>query len=101
MLVLAVLNLCTGPIMLKPGPSDRLTQSCDVLLQAKRRLLLTGTPLQNNLLELMSLLSFVIPFKKFYAQLRKSFSRARVIGGCPWHLNSHNLNLDDPSPLSR
>lgn len=29
--------------------------------QAERRLLLTGTPLQNNLVELMSLLIFVMP----------------------------------------
>ncbi len=39
-----------------------------VLLQAKETSLLTGTPLQNNLLELMSLLSFLIPFK-FSAQI--------------------------------
>lgn len=31
------------------------------LVQAKQRLLLTGTPLQNNLLELMSLLIFTVP----------------------------------------
>jgi len=29
--------------------------------QARRRLLLTGTPLQNNLIELMSLLVFLMP----------------------------------------
>ncbi|XP_064405375.1 SWI/SNF-related matrix-associated actin-dependent regulator of chromatin subfamily A containing DEAD/H box 1A-like [Halichondria panicea] len=48
-------------------------------IQAKRRLLLTGTTLQNNLLELMSLLSFVIPFKQFSAQIRNTFSRARRV----------------------
>jgi len=30
-------------------------------VQARRRLLLTGTPLQNNLIELMSLLVFLMP----------------------------------------
>ena len=30
-------------------------------VQAERRLVLTGTPLQNNLVELMSLLAFVMP----------------------------------------
>lgn len=34
--------------------------------QAKHRILLTGTPLQNNLLELMSLLIFVMP--KIFAE---------------------------------
>ncbi len=46
-----------------------------ILLEAKRRLVLTVTPLHNNLLELMSLLSFFIPFKLLK---RKTFSRARV-----------------------
>ena len=83
--VSCTVSLCTGPVMLKPCPSDSHNPVM-VLLQAKRRLLLTGTPLQNNLLELMSLLSFVIPFKQFSAQIRNTFSRARVsdwIGGCP------------------
>jgi len=31
------------------------------VIQARRRLLLTGTPLQNNLIELMSLLVFLMP----------------------------------------
>ena len=30
-------------------------------IHAKRRILLTGTPLQNSLLELMSLLAFIMP----------------------------------------
>ena len=48
--------------------------------QAKRRVLLTGTPVQNNLLELMSLLSFVMPdvFSKYSEHLKRAFSRARV-----------------------
>ena len=41
-----------------------------------RKLLLTGTPLQNNLIELMSLLVFVMPdmFANKKEQLKKMFS---------------------------
>eukprot|EP00730_Choanoeca_flexa_P004370 TRINITY_DN11674_c5_g1_i3.p1 TRINITY_DN11674_c5_g1~~TRINITY_DN11674_c5_g1_i3.p1 ORF type:complete len:886 (+),score=279.81 TRINITY_DN11674_c5_g1_i3:78-2735(+) len=45
-------------------------------LRAERRVLLTGTPLQNNLMELMSLLTFVMPslFKNVEV-LRRIFTR--------------------------
>ncbi|KAK6312749.1 hypothetical protein J4Q44_G00160960 [Coregonus suidteri] len=45
-------------------------------VNAEHRLLLTGTPLQNNLLELMSLLNFIMPsmFSSSTTQIAKMFS---------------------------
>ena len=53
------------------------TQKYESLMQirSKQKLLLTGTPLQNNILELLSLLNFVMPslFHKHICILNKMF----------------------------
>lgn len=60
--------------MLKNMSSQRYQNLMRV--RAERRLLLTGTPLQNNLVELMSLLIFVMPdmFSSKTPQLKQMFS---------------------------
>jgi len=60
--------------MLKNMASQRYEQLMKI--SCSRKLLLTGTPLQNNLVELMSLLIFVMPgmFAKRKDQLKKMFS---------------------------
>merc|ERR1719201_79261 len=60
--------------MLKNMASQRYEQLMKI--RCSRKLLLTGTPLQNNLVELMSLLIFVMPgmFAKKKEQLKKMFS---------------------------
>nr|XP_033814110.1 SWI/SNF-related matrix-associated actin-dependent regulator of chromatin subfamily A containing DEAD/H box 1 isoform X2 [Geotrypetes seraphini] len=60
--------------MLKNMSSIRYQQL--MTFSAKKRLLLTGTPVQNNLLELMSLLNFVMPhmFSSSTSEIKRLFS---------------------------
>lgn len=61
--------------MLKNMTTSRYTHLAQI--NAERRLLLTGTPLQNNLLELMSLLCFVMPslFAKNTEDIKNLFQK--------------------------
>ncbi|BFZ63591.1 DNA-dependent ATPase fun30 [Saitoella coloradoensis] len=67
--------------MLKNSMSNRYTHL--MALKAKFRLLLTGTPLQNNLQELISLLSFMLPslFEENKEALQSVFKIKPAAGG--------------------
>lgn len=67
--------------MLKNMTTQRYTQLTKI--SAESRLLLTGTPLQNSLLELMSLLCFVMPsmFKKNTEDIKSLFQKTKQIKG--------------------
>ncbi|CAH1227711.1 SMARCAD1 [Branchiostoma lanceolatum] len=62
--------------MLKNMQTQRYQQL--LRIRSERRLLLTGTPIQNNLLELMSLLNFIMPdmFSARTTELRRMFAAA-------------------------
>lgn len=68
--------------------SDSQTWQCLVNFQTQKRLLLTGTPLQNDLIELWSLLAFLMPnrfhshsdFKEWFSEpLQRALSENRTI----------------------
>lgn len=67
--------------MLKNMTTQRYAQL--VQISAESRLLLTGTPLQNSLLELMSLLCFVMPsmFAKNTDDIKSLFQKTKQIKG--------------------
>uniref|UniRef100_A0A8C7CU34 SNF2 related chromatin remodeling ATPase with DExD box 1a n=1 Tax=Oncorhynchus kisutch TaxID=8019 RepID=A0A8C7CU34_ONCKI len=73
------LPVFTSPCLCLPLPACVYLSLPDYLSlcpQAEHRLLLTGTPVQNNLLELMSLLNFIMPsmFSSSTTQIAKMFS---------------------------
>lgn len=67
--------------MLKNMTTQRYQQLATI--NARSRLLLTGTPLQNNLLELMSLLCFVMPsmFAKNADDIKNLFQKVKQVKG--------------------
>lgn len=70
------------------------------LPQAQRKILLTGTPLQNNLVELMSLLTFVMPrmFSNKAEQIKLMFTSAAVsrTGAQSRKLRAFGREIRDP-----
>ncbi|PVZ99005.1 hypothetical protein BB558_004982 [Smittium angustum] len=66
--------------MIKNCTSVRYTNLMQI--KAKFRLLLTGTPLQNNLIELISLLAFIMPkiFDESASSLQLAFKNRKVQG---------------------
>lgn len=75
--------------------AEKLGYSLRMFLQAKHRILLTGTPLQNNLLELMSLLIFVMPkmFAEKVDDLKSLFQKNSVSPTSVINYNNICLNL--------
>lgn len=79
--------------MLKNRKSDRYQKLMRV--PAKWRLLLTGTPLQNNLTELVSLLNFIMPgyFREADEALDAIFKVSCL------HRHLHAVQCTDRDPL--
>jgi hypothetical protein len=73
-------------------------------IQAEHRILLTGTPLQNNLIELMSLLIFVMPhmFEGKKDILKSLFSKCPVSSQSSpsWAGNDNDDGDDHHHPLT-
>ncbi|RXG50736.1 SWI/SNF-related matrix-associated actin-dependent regulator [Armadillidium vulgare] len=73
-----ILEHIRGVIFISNSISSNVFLACCSVrpLECSRRLLLTGTPLQNNLVELMSILIFVMPqlFEGRKEELKKVFS---------------------------
>ena len=78
--------------MLKNFKTNRFKQLMAV--KSKRLLLLTGTPLQNNLLELMSLLTFTMP-SMFYSDNKQDEEKVGL-GACAHPLRPAHALRDLP-----
>ncbi|ODV98350.1 hypothetical protein PACTADRAFT_83641 [Pachysolen tannophilus NRRL Y-2460] len=85
--------------MLKNSASERYIKL--MKLKGVFRLLLTGTPLQNNLKELISLLAFIMPdlFKEKKDDLKTLFDQQRITDSKNNKNNGDNGNKDEYNPL--
>jgi len=77
--------------------SDSHPRLIDLILcfQASQKLLLTGTPLQNDVIELMSLLNFLMPkmFNKHHESIKRIFFNR--------NLSSVSIFLDNPCAIHK